>query len=330
MLEPGASFPMPSFIPGWSPIGALPRVAGMATMPSRHDTFPRAFDSIVGQVDRFYLFLDGHETVPECARRDNVIVMRSADEKRLGPSGKFLGLTRENAPCVYLTVDDDIRYPPDYVNTMVEALARFRGGVIAAIHGAFFIEPYLSFTMDQDVCNFDVGLEVDVRVDYVGAGTAAFVSSVVPVDPRRWAEWDMDDLMLALDAERWGVPRVAVRRRPEYLIALARNQPDSLWRKTSTVDESRQTRRLIELIELEKRSPMGLPPRRTQPSSRRIREMRKLARSVAEVRRPDAPGSPSTQAMSKHSGAQFGRHGVAAEHAEQLAPHAVLVGAEIG
>src|SRR5262245_39723919 len=59
-------------------------VAGMATMPSRASTFPVAFRSIVQQVDRLYLYLDGHQEVPEIARNDpRVIPIFSRDEPKL-------------------------------------------------------------------------------------------------------------------------------------------------------------------------------------------------------------------------------------------------------
>jgi Ca2+-binding RTX toxin-like protein len=49
-------------------------VAGIATSPSRAASFPTAFRSIVRQVDRLYLYLDGHSEVPEPARNDPRVV----------------------------------------------------------------------------------------------------------------------------------------------------------------------------------------------------------------------------------------------------------------
>ena len=55
-------------------IGDKRIVAGLATMPSRASTFPVAFRSIVHQVDRLYLYLDGHQEVPEVARSDSRVI----------------------------------------------------------------------------------------------------------------------------------------------------------------------------------------------------------------------------------------------------------------
>jgi hypothetical protein len=55
-------------------IGDKRIVAGLATMPSRAASFPVAFRSIVHQVDRLYLYLDGHQEVPEVARSDRRVI----------------------------------------------------------------------------------------------------------------------------------------------------------------------------------------------------------------------------------------------------------------
>ena len=69
-------------------------VAGMATMPSRAATFPLALRSILPQVDRLYLYLDGHFEVPEVARGDpRIVSILSRDVPDLRGNGKFLALS---------------------------------------------------------------------------------------------------------------------------------------------------------------------------------------------------------------------------------------------
>ena len=48
----------------------FPRVAGMATMPSRAATAPRAIESVLPQVDRLWLFVDRFDAMPEYAWDD--------------------------------------------------------------------------------------------------------------------------------------------------------------------------------------------------------------------------------------------------------------------
>jgi hypothetical protein len=238
----------------------MPRVGGIATMPSRLATLGRVIPVVLPQLDRLYVFLDGHDSVPDVARHEKITVFRSGRDGDLHSSGKFLGLTRERDAVVYVTFDDDIIYPPDYVNTLIAGLARFGGRVVAGFHGTLFTHPYRSFRDDQNICHFRTGLAHDIRVDVLGTGTTALVSSVLPIDPRTWPYTDLDDLMVALAAERREIPRVAIARPPRYLDAHAEQQSDSLWQRVQR-DERRQVRMMGQLLAMERKSRLGLPPR---------------------------------------------------------------------
>jgi hypothetical protein len=232
----------------------------MATMHSRLDSFRAALPAIVPQVDRLYLFLDGHAAVPDFVVDPRIIVMRSSEEGPLHCSGRFLGLVREAEDCIFVTFDDDIVYPPDYVATLAAALARFRGRAIVGFHGVSFAPPFGSYLHDRTICHFQAGLSHDVRVDLLGTGTTAFVASRLPLDPRRWPSGTMDDLIVSLTAEDRGIPRVALARRPRYLLAIEQSQADSIYAATQR-DETVQTQYMRSLMDLESRSPWGLPAR---------------------------------------------------------------------
>jgi hypothetical protein len=64
-------------------------VAGMATMPSRSATFPRALASILPQVDRRFLFCDRFDEFPD-VRHPRMVPLRSQEHGDLGGGGKFL------------------------------------------------------------------------------------------------------------------------------------------------------------------------------------------------------------------------------------------------
>ena len=104
-------------------------VAGMATMPTREKTFRPAFQSIIRQVDHLYLYLDGFETIPDIVKdHPRVTATLARQEEGLHANGKFLGLVYEQQPCLYVSVDDDIYYPHNFV-------ARLRARLAAAVRG---------------------------------------------------------------------------------------------------------------------------------------------------------------------------------------------------
>lgn len=222
-------------------INALVRIGGIATMPSRAHTFEKALASILPQVDRLFVFFDKFIQVPAAfVGHAKIVPLTVAEHGKLEGSGKFLGVKLYADPCLYFCFDDDILYPPDYVEVMTRALYRHYLRAVVGLHGAFFRPPFLSFRQDRKVFHFTAELAVDAHIDTLGTGTIAFHTGNFRVDPRDWPHHDMDDLMIAIEAVKREMPRIAIRRPKSFLHALAENQPDSVYHSLNR-DDSRQS-----------------------------------------------------------------------------------------
>ena len=226
-------------------------IAGMATLPSRAaTTFPAALRSIIPQVDRLYLYLDGHQEVPEAARHDaRIIPIFSRDEPGLAEGGKFLGLERETENCFYATVDDDILYPPNYVTRLAARLRAHGSRAVVGVHGSVLHRPLASYNRDRDLFHFTGELKFEQTVDVLGSGTIIFDTAVLRFDVRRWPHINMSDLDVAIEAAKSRLPMICVARKRNFLQALGNEQPDSIY-SAMTRDDLRQTSRALELLAL--------------------------------------------------------------------------------
>jgi hypothetical protein len=231
-------------------ISSLPRVAAIATMPSRGETFQKVLTAIRPQVDHVFVYLDGYDAAPAFLKgMDGVSVKRAEDLGDLHASSRFLCLQQLSSPTVVAMVDDDIVYPDNYVEHLVAVLGEAQGRAIVGVHGRIFIPPHLSYVKDAMELHFGRGLTRHCSVHEVGVGTCAFVSDVLDVDPRRWDRCDMNDITIAIEAQRRGLPRIAVAREAGWLTPHAQHQADSLWMKT-VKDDSEHSRRMRALIGL--------------------------------------------------------------------------------
>ena len=228
-------------------IVTMPRVATIATLASRAETFQLVLPVIHAQVDHVFVYLDGYGALPSFLERFDRVTVRRAED--LHASSRFLCLEDLSAPTVVLTVDDDIIYPPDYVNHLVNALQQLGGQAVVGVHGRIFLPPHQSYVKDAAVLHFARGLEHARQVHELGTGTCAFISSNLELNPRTWARNDMDDIILAIEAQRRRLWRIAVARPARWLTSHAEDQPDSLWVKTLT-DDSEQSRRMRTLLSL--------------------------------------------------------------------------------
>lgn len=84
--------------------------------------------STKNQCDHFHIYLDGYPEVPDFIKKlgnkATVINCQNKNES-IRDNGKFIlleKLIKENKDGYYITCDDDIRYPADYINTMIKKL----------------------------------------------------------------------------------------------------------------------------------------------------------------------------------------------------------------
>lgn len=223
--------------------------AGMATMPSRGDTAPRAIASVLPNVDRLYLFLDRFEMVPDYALDPKVEVLRSQDYGDLKANGKLLGLWLDEDADYYLCCDDDIAYPADFGNRMVAACRRRGNRSVVGVHGSRFKKPFRSYFEDRRIYFSRNRLRLPRRVDIIATNGCLHATSALRFDVRQWQQVNMVDLHFTLEARRAKLGLSVVAKQLNWVEVLGKDQVDSIF--TALVkDDSRQTAIAHELMRL--------------------------------------------------------------------------------
>jgi len=191
-------------------------VAGMASIPSRESTLRRAVSSLVFQVDRLHVVLNGYERVPDFLNLDRIVVHRSQTIGEFRDNAKFFGLGHEDDG-VFLAVDDDLVYPDDYVRQLLLHLDRHGHRAVVGVHGVRFAQPLVRFLDDREVFHFRERLDRDEVVDLLGTGTVAFHTRVFAPTWSDFGAAGMADLWLARAAKRAEIPLVCVARPEGWL-----------------------------------------------------------------------------------------------------------------
>lgn len=205
-------------------------IGGMATMPSRQHTLTRSLPSILRQVDALYLYLDGHSATPRfVAEYPKIVAIPSDRYPGLRGAGKFLALIHEHESGVFASFDDDIHYPYNYVQSLLEGLERHGRECLVGYHGSLLPEEMKSFEADRHVIFFEEQLADCQHVHVLGTGTTAFWLDTLRFDPRSWQHQNMSDLQLALEAAKQGLPMVCLKRKERFLKSLDMVQEDSIY-----------------------------------------------------------------------------------------------------
>lgn len=190
-------------------------IAGMATIFGRLESLKESIASLLPQVDKLYIRLNGYTEIPNCCKHPKIIA--SIDiENSLGDAGKFLNLHETG----YLFFcDDDLIYPPDYVKQFIAAIEASNRKAIITIHGrefrSFPIKSYYHDNSNKISC-----LNTQLFQQYLhvpGTGVTAFHSSTIKLSMSDFKRSNMADIWLGIVAQKNHVPVIAIAHRKGWI-----------------------------------------------------------------------------------------------------------------
>lgn len=147
----------------------------MATFPARAATLRTVVESIARQLDVLYLYLNGYHEVPSwLGALANVrpLLGKGADGD-LSATGKLAFLRHETSGICF-TLDDDILYPPDYVERMVGLRERLCRGVALCVHGSVLPDLASWYYERSWLHDSETPLRHATPVNLAGSGTLCF------------------------------------------------------------------------------------------------------------------------------------------------------------
>ena len=206
----------------------------MAAMPERLAMLQRSIGSLRPQVDAVRVYLNNFDERPPFLSEQEGILSSDADGDQ-GDAGKFFWFNRESCD-YYLTADDDLLYPPDYVERLVEEFDARNRKAIVAVHGFVFskpIESYVTSRKEKYKCTYALCKAHSVHV--VGAGTAILHPSTITIDSGTFNKRNMSDLQLAIAAQIQHIPMVVIPREEHWIKELQDAAPEhghSIWKET--------------------------------------------------------------------------------------------------
>jgi len=182
--------------------------AGMAALPSREKSLKICVDSLIGQVDRIGVYLNGWDRVPDFLVSDKIEVVRSQEFGDHGDAGKFYWI--DGFEGYYFSCDDDIRYPDDYVSRTVSKIEEYGRKAVVGYHGSNILEGFRDYydRSSRKVHMFSKELQEDTQVHILGTGTVGFHTSTIRVRFSDFEFPNMADSFLARLGQEQQVPFV--------------------------------------------------------------------------------------------------------------------------
>lgn len=173
-------------------------------MLGRERCVPLSVASVAPQVDEFFLSLNDDARVPGSTAQ-NVRVSRTRSDDR----AKFIHAPKWEG--VFLTVDDDIIYPPGYVDALASRAAAwpevpvgFHGSILSGLHDDYYAEGA------RTILRYFADVAADRTVDVIGTGTMAFVPKAIGFDADWLTQRGVTDLEFSANLRDRGIRPVVL------------------------------------------------------------------------------------------------------------------------
>lgn len=161
------------------------KVACVATFKGREKALDLMLDSIGEQFDQVYIYSNEIATID------------------LTDNGKFIGLLLEKEPCYYFTLDDDLIYPSNYAQTMIETIERTHS--IVSCHGRILKGLDLNYYNGHEFYSCLGNVKYNGAIDVAGTGVTAFrTDHFNPIHIAFNSNQRMSDLIFSYFAKKEG------------------------------------------------------------------------------------------------------------------------------
>jgi len=213
-------------------------VGNMATIPARVDGLKVVLESILPQVDTLFLFLNNFQkdfdfdsAVPlNRDLRAKLSVRTSLEVGDRRDHIKFYEACSYGSDTYYACFDDDLIYPPNYIDRLYFRSQSYSDRAILCVHGYEIWNDLVNFTDDparrSRYFHFSERLSNDALVDIPGTGTLFAPAELITTDFSD-APYGFIDLKFADYALDNAIPVVSIAREKDWIKEL--RYQDSLY-----------------------------------------------------------------------------------------------------
>lgn len=188
----------------------MPILAALASQPGR--PLERVLRSLRPQVDELAVLLNGYAEVPAYVHELTDRIELDPTNRR-GAEGKFLWADRWEG--LYLSCDDDLEYPTDYVATMRTAVERWQGRALVSAHGKLYQGAVQHWKGWAEAHRCTEGVSGARWINHPGTGVMAFDTAMDL--PASWGRKNCADLQVAIWAQQHRVPVWLIASPPLWL-----------------------------------------------------------------------------------------------------------------
>lgn len=191
---------------------------------NRINYLEKTINSIFDQSDKINISLNGNEEIPKSFVDKKINIIRTNNE--LGDAYKFFFLEKENG--YYFTIDDDLIYPDNYSEYMIEKFNEYDRKCVITLHGRSFnrfpVDSYYRSPVMSCHCLREV-IE-DRKIQFGGTGVMCFHTDLFKISIDYFKHANMADVWIGKFCMENNIDIICVKHEENFL--KYQNIPDNL------------------------------------------------------------------------------------------------------
>jgi len=190
----------------------------IASVAEREQQLKIVINSLYKQVDEIHLILNYYKQVPDWLYRDKIFAYCNPTNKNAHDS--IWNQVWQDA--YYFICDDDLYYPKNYIDKLIECIERHERKVVISVHGSNIVQPVKDYLSCRSSYGFSDNLERDIFVDMAGVGTTAFHSSTFNTLPtlQDFPIPFCRDLWFSIFCKKQNIPIISPQRSYGWIVPL--------------------------------------------------------------------------------------------------------------
>lgn len=213
-------------------------ICGMATVEGREDSLKDTINSIINQVDKLIVYQNGYKERFDFLNNNKIEIISSLDTGiDMGDAGKFYRVG-DFKDSYYLSIDDDLIYPEDYVQKIIHNLKKYNNKIIVSFHGRILDENLDTYYNGHSKVFRCLGeVEEDEFIHFGGTGVMGFHTSFVDIDFNYFKHPNMADIWVGLFARDRKIPILCISHDDKWILHTTKiNLNETIFKRSKNND----------------------------------------------------------------------------------------------
>lgn len=206
----------------------MKKIFSINVITSRLNHLKSIISNILPQCDTLYINFMGCRSIINISSEK----IKINYFERAGSELRFFNYNDCDDDTYYFTIDDDIIYPRNYANIMIENMKLYNNEVVCCVHGSNInLNKSKDFYKDRNgriVYHFKEKLNQNTRVMIPGVGTSCFYKKNVKIRLEDFKTPNMSDVYVASFLKKQSIPIISIKRNDNWLIPIQTNDR-SIW-----------------------------------------------------------------------------------------------------